>query len=245
MTRNLAGIVPIAGHKSDIDLPWHHVLMPYDRNKTLIQHAVYNCAMVGCDSVWIVCDDSHQPLVRSIVGEKIEDPVYKHRAHARHASDHKRWIPVFYCSTTTRDQQRRDNISWSAIYGSLLANKTLGGLSKHTAPDRFFVFWPYCKLDSAVLRSVRRQVEKDSIIFTEKGLSVLSDDFLPIVCGIDTIYQLKQHCYDLQVSMSNYKEFNSLQLSTVFSKLINFDYCELEFNYKKVSNWKEYCNFFK
>ena len=245
MSSNLAGIIPVAGHKSDIDLPWHHVLMPYDKNKTLIQHAVYNCAMIGCDSIWIVCDDSYQPLIRSIVGEKIEDPVYRYRAHTRHASDHKRWIPVLYCSTTTRDQQRRNNIGWSAIFGCLLASKTFGSLSKHTAPERFFVCWPYCKINSEALRTVRRKADKQPVVFSDRSLSVLSDDFLPFVCDNKALQDLRQHCYNLQVSMSNYREFNHLNLSTIFSILNNIDTCELQLDYKKISNWEEYCNFFK
>ena len=245
MTNNLAGIIPIAGHASDIDLPWHHVLMPFEKNKTLLQHAVYNCAMAGCNTIWVICDDEQQPLIRTLIGEKVEDPVYRYRAHARHASDHKRWIPIFYCSTTIRDQQRRNNIGWTAIFGCLLARKIFGSLSKHTAPDRFFVCWPYCKLDSLVLRSHRRDIQKMSLLFSDSSRSILSDDFLPVVCDLESIERSRQHCYDLQMAMSNYREFSDLGLSSIFSALGPLEVRELNFGYKKMSSWQEYCNFFK
>jgi len=245
MSENLAGIIPVAGHASDISLPWHHVLMPYDKNKTLLQHAVYNCAMAGCSTIWIVCGEDQQPLVRSLIGEKVEDPVYRYRAHARHASDHKRFIPVFYCAIPARDLQLRNHIGWTAIFGSLLAKKIFGGLSKHTAPAHFFVCWPYSVINSDVIRPLRKQLQKDSIVFADAQHSIFTEDFLPFVCSMEIIKELQKHCYDLQSPTANLGPFADLELSHLLSPLRAVGIHRTEFNYKKVSNWHEYCNYFK
>lgn len=241
MSENLAGIIPVAGHESDIRLPWHHVLMPYDKDKTLLQHAVYNCAMAGCSSIWIVCNDDQQPLVRKLVGDKVEDPVYKYRPLARNAYDHKRFIPIFYCAMPIRDQQLRPHIAWAAVFGSLLARKTLGGVSKYTAPTHFFVCWPYCVINSKALRPARKELQKKALICVDKGRSVLTNDLLPIVIQAENVEELRKHCYGLPTA----KEFANLNISRVLAPLHTINKFDADFDYKKVSTWHEYCNYFK
>lgn len=245
MNEGMAGIIPIAGHKSDIDLPWHHVLMPFDKNKTLIQHAVYNCAMAGCDSIWIVCNDDQQPLVRKIIGERVEDPVYKYRAHTKYASQHKRFIPVFYSALPIRDQQKRNHIVWVATFGCLLANKIFGAISKYTAPERFFICWPYAIIESDALRPLRKNMRKESFAFSSYGKNIHTEDFLPFVCDIEHVRALKEHCYILQSPNADCGRFEELTMSHVLSPLKNLPLRELEYYYRKVSNWKEYCDFFE
>tara|TARA_Y100000310_G_scaffold344061_1_gene454874 strand:+ start:3547 stop:4284 length:738 start_codon:yes stop_codon:yes gene_type:complete len=245
MSSSLAGIVPIAGHKSDIDLPWHHVLMPYDRNKTLIQHAVYNCAMAGCKSIWVICNDDQQPLVRKVVGDSIEDPVYRYRAHARFATEHKKIIPIFYAPLPIRDAQKRSHVAWSAIFGCLLANKIFKQISTYVAPERFFVSWPYAVLTSVSLREHRKQMQKESIVFSDNQLSVHTDDFLPFTCNVDDIEELKQHCYELQNPYVDNEPFHELSVSRILLPLRQLSEVDLGCSYKRAASWEGYCALFK
>ena len=74
--RHLAGIVPIAGQKrTDYVFPWHDCLMPLSKDYYAIERAVYECAVVGCDVIWIVSDTEFQPLIREVVGSWILDPL--------------------------------------------------------------------------------------------------------------------------------------------------------------------------
>jgi len=55
--KHIAGIVPIAGQRrADYVFPWHDCLMPLNKDYYAIERAVYECAVVGCDAVWIVSD---------------------------------------------------------------------------------------------------------------------------------------------------------------------------------------------
>ncbi len=245
MSSDLAGVVPIAGHSSDIDLPWHHVLMPYDKNKTLIQHAVYNCAMAGCKSIWVICNDDQQPLVRKVVGDSIEDPVYKYRAHARFATDHKRNIPIFYAPLPIRDVQKRNHIAWSAIFGCLLANKIFKQISTYVAPEHFFISWPYAVIQSGCLREHRKRMQKEPVVFSDSQASVHTNDFLPLVCDINSIQDLKQHCYELLSPYLDNASFEEQELAHILSPLGRVEKISLNCDYQKVSSWVEYCSFFK
>ena len=71
MKKHVAGIIPVAGLKSDFDLPWHPSLMPIAPNYLAVERAVAECAYAGCNTIWVVCNDDVTPLVRHQVGEKV------------------------------------------------------------------------------------------------------------------------------------------------------------------------------
>ena len=243
--RNLAGIIPVAGYATDIDLPWHHVTMPFDKNKVLIQNSVYTCAMAGCRSIWIICNDDIQPLIKSIVGDQIQDPVYKFRSFTKFAGDHKKTIPVFYVPVPIRDRQRRDNIAWSAIYGCLLSNKIFGQLSTYVAPDQFFISWPYAMLDSSAFREHRPSIQKKSMLFDCGGKNIFTGDFLPVVCNIEEIKKIKKYCYGLQNPYGANQLLSELEPHELFAELRKTEIVEVECNYTRVASWADYCSLLK
>ena len=55
---HLAGIIPVAGHKKDFGFQWDNVLMPIAENYTAIERSVMECAYAGCETIWIVCQQS-------------------------------------------------------------------------------------------------------------------------------------------------------------------------------------------
>jgi len=244
MTRNLAGIIPVAGYESDIKLPWHHVMMPFDKNKVIIQNAVYTCAMAGCKSIWIVCNDDIQPLIKTVVGDKIEDPVYKFRSFAKYAGDHKKAIPIFYVPMPLRDLYRRKNITWTAVHGCLAANKVFGQLSTYLAPDQFFISWPYAVVDSSAFRDHRLGIQKSSIVFDNDGKNIFTGDFLPVVCGLEEIKEIKQHCYNLQNPQDGSKKLSEFEFNHLLDPLRKTEIVKVKCNYNKVANWHDYCTFF-
>ena len=76
---HLAGIVPVAGKALDFNFPWHDCLQPIAQNYLAVERAVVECAYAGCETIWIVCHDDMQPLIRYRLGEYIQDPVYLFR----------------------------------------------------------------------------------------------------------------------------------------------------------------------
>ena len=72
---HLAGLIPIAGQPLDYKMDFPDCMMPISQNYTLIEHAVYECAMAGCETIWLICNDDIAPLIRYRVGDSIQDPV--------------------------------------------------------------------------------------------------------------------------------------------------------------------------
>ena len=53
----LAGIIPVAGQPLDFNMSWSDCLMPIAPNYTAVEASVVECAMAGCETIWIVCND--------------------------------------------------------------------------------------------------------------------------------------------------------------------------------------------
>ena len=104
---HLAGIVPIAGQPLEFNFQWHDSLMPISPNWTMVEHAVYECAMAGCNTIWIVANSDLAPLVRKTIGDWIYDPVYYERTHTKFYKDHRREVPIYYVPIHPKDRDRR------------------------------------------------------------------------------------------------------------------------------------------
>ena len=76
---HMAGIVPVANIKTDHVNPLAEVLLPIDNGFSAIQKSVYECALAGCSTIWIVANDDMAPIIRHTVGDWIYDPVYYNR----------------------------------------------------------------------------------------------------------------------------------------------------------------------
>lgn len=68
MRLHVAGIIPIAQVVTDHCNAVPAVLAPVDNGFSAIQKSVYECAMAGCNTIWIVANDDMIPLIRNIVG---------------------------------------------------------------------------------------------------------------------------------------------------------------------------------
>ena len=72
---HLAGVVPVSGVESDFGFPWHPSLNPVGKNYLAIERAVVECAWAGCETIWVVCDDDTQPLIKHRLGDYVVDPI--------------------------------------------------------------------------------------------------------------------------------------------------------------------------
>ena len=95
--KNLVGIVPIAGRDDKLNLPWPDCLQPLTDGLLAIERSVYECAYVGCKSIWVVCNDSVAPLIKKRMGDYIVDPIiYDSWNYKRIPDMSKQYIPIFY-----------------------------------------------------------------------------------------------------------------------------------------------------
>ena len=154
---HLAGIIPVANLKTDFDLQTPAVLMPIAAGFTAIQKSVFECAMAGCNTIWIVANNDLAPLVRSVVGEWTHDPVYYSRL-SKFSSEERKEIPIYYVPIHPKDRDRRDSYGWSVLYGAYSAWKVAFKISQWITPDKYYVSFPMSAYNVYDMRQHRKLI---------------------------------------------------------------------------------------
>ena len=173
---HLVGIIPVAGQPLDYGLDLPDCMMPISQNYTLIEHAVYECAMAGCETIWIVCNDDIAPIIRYRVGDFIEDPVYVSRM-VKFPSERKIQIPIFYVPIHPKDRDKRDCLSWSVIHGALTSLKVTSQISKWLTPNKYYVSFPYGVFPVEEVRKHRTQISSQKNFYITSGGNTVEDDY--------------------------------------------------------------------
>ena len=94
---HLAGIIPIANIDSSHKLRTPEILLPIGDGFTAIQKSVFECALAGCNTIWIIANDDLAPIVRKIIGEWTYDPVY-YNTNTKYSSEQRKEITIYYLS---------------------------------------------------------------------------------------------------------------------------------------------------
>jgi hypothetical protein len=175
---HLAGIVPVAEQPRDFNFPWLDSLMPLAEDFLAVENSVVECAMAGCETIWIVCHKNTQPLIRHRIGEWVEDPAFLGRMD-RYPSESRRQIPIYYIPIHPKDRDKRDCLGWSALYGALSAYHITRKISKWVIPDRYYVSFPYGVFDLQQLRKFRKKISnKNNFYLSYDGKTVKDGHFL-------------------------------------------------------------------
>jgi len=171
---HLAGIIPVANLKTDFNLDIPACMMPVDAGFTAIQKSVFECAIAGCSTIWIVANNDLAPIVRKRVGEWVHDPVYYYRKYVRNYPEARREIPIYYVPVHPKDMDRRDSYGWSALYGMYSAWWIGNSLSAWLTPEKYYVSFPMSAYNIYSLRRVRKMIkDKDKNFFlTHEGKTV-------------------------------------------------------------------------
>jgi hypothetical protein len=176
---HLAGIVPVAGQSLDFDMPWHDSLMPIAQNYLAVERAVVECAYAGCETIWIICHDDMQPLIRHRLGDYAQDPVWVSRHFELRRNQFQKPIPIYYVPIHPRDRSKRDSLGWSVIYGAWMSKKVCGNLSTHLKPDKYYVSFPYGVYHVSKIREHRRDISSSRPFFLEhEGRTVVDGEYL-------------------------------------------------------------------
>jgi hypothetical protein len=226
-------------------MPWHDCLLPIGPDYLAIERAVTECAMIGCDTIWIVGHRGTTPLVKKRIGEFINDPVSLSKLFPETRTKH---IPIFYCPLREQDIGNRDSLSWSTIYGADAVFRISAFLSKWILPKRFYCCFPYGITSDDFVRQFRARIRKDkNIVFSYKNKTV--KDNLHINFTFE--YEDFKNCRDI-IRKRNLQDWDErktkkakeMTLSDVFSGLNyeNSEAIELPWFYD-VSSWEKYCNY--
>ena len=188
---HLAGIVPVAGQPLDFNLPWHDCLMPIAHNYLAVEHAIQECAMAGCETIWIVCHNDMQPLIRHRVGEWVLDPGAP--TTGLFASDYERRIPVFYVPIHPKDRYKRDCLGWSVLYGALTAYHMSKALSKWVIPDKFYAAFPYGVYPLDIVKANRSKFSTGKThCLTYNGKSIKTGHHLGFTFGAEDFKECRR-----------------------------------------------------
>jgi hypothetical protein len=155
---HVAGIIPVANLKTDFGLRTPDILSPVNKGFTAIQKSVFECAMAGCSTIWIVANEDLAPLIRKVVGEWVYDPVYYCRP-VRFNREKRIEIPIYYVPIHPKDRDRRDSYGWSIIYGAYSSWSCAYKISKWITPDKYYVSFPMSAYDIYSVREHRKIIK--------------------------------------------------------------------------------------
>ena len=189
---HLAGVVPIAGQKLDFNFPWHDSLQPIAKNYLAVERAVVECAYAGCETIWVVCNDDMQPLIRYRLGEYIQDPVFLKRRHHFGSNQVHKQIPIYYVPIHSKDLSKRDCLAWSVLYGALTAYHISKKISKWVIPRKYYVAFPYGIYEPDSLREHRKDISSDKGFFLSfEGKTVRDNEYLGFTFGEEDYKQYR------------------------------------------------------
>jgi hypothetical protein len=175
-----AGIIPVANIDCDIDTPFPSILLPVSDGFTAIQKSVFECAMAGCNTIWIVANNDLAPIVRKVVGDWIYDPVYYERNFTKFYSEQRREIPIYYVPIHPKDRARRDSYGWSVLYGVYSAYYTAYKISKWIIPQNYYISFPMSVFDIYSVRDYRKDISslKANFFITHNNQTVKDGKYL-------------------------------------------------------------------
>ena len=251
---HLAGIVPVSGLQSDFGFPWHSSLQPISKNYLAVERAVIECGYAGCETIWIVCNDDIQPLIKNRIGDFIEDPYYMDRSKfKKFPAEARRQIPIFYSPIHPKDRDRRDSLGWSALHGALTSFIVSNKISKWLIPSRYYITFPYGVYDPSWVMKYRKKISHtNSFFLTCDGRSIKSGDYLSFTMNSDEykqyVWDLKQECTGGDTSLGPAERWSSkhFTLDKIFGSA-NID----ESNgyevpwYYSIDSWDNYHSFLK
>jgi len=141
-----------------------------------------------------------QPLLKNRLGEAVQDPVWISRKHDFYPSESRKQIPIYYVETHPRDQDRRDSIVWSILYGAKIAKKISHSLSQWVVPNKYYVAFPHAVYPSQHLRKYRKEISNHGNFFllTDEGNSILDGYYIGFAFEAKELGRLIKYFWDKQ-----------------------------------------------
>jgi len=191
---HLAGIIPIANSNIDFATNVPVSMLPINEAMVVIQKSIVECAVVGCQTIWIVANDDMAPIIRKTIGDWVYDPVYYNRKH-KYPSEVRKEIPIYYVPVLPKNRGRRDSYGWSVLSGIHSAWFVANKLSKWLVPEKYYVSFPYGMYDIYQLREHRKKISnlKYNFFLSHEGKSVKDNLHLPFTMMAKDFKKCRQH----------------------------------------------------
>ena len=225
--RNLAGIIPLYGWENNFDFPWPDYMHPLREGFLAVERSVHECALAGCDSIWIVCNDDLSPLVKTRIGDYVMSPRYfEEKNFVKRKDYHEKWIPVYYTPVLQKDRDRRDSLGWSVLHGALTSFIVSDKMSKWVCPTKYFVSFPFGVYDHGIVKFHRDAIRGPESFFLEhKDKTAREGLYLSFTFFPDDWSQFKWHikrqCTGGNRSLPLHERWSSKNFS--LDKIFNVD----------------------
>ena len=177
---HVAGIIPLANLHTDHALDVPSSMLPINIGFTAIQKSIFECALAGCGTIWVVANEDLAPIIRKTVGEWVYDPVYYNRTRTKFYSEVRKEIPIYYVSISDKDRDRRDSYGWAALHGINSAWWVANKISKWLIPAKYFISFPMAAYDIYSLREHRKKIAHKSLNFFVSYKNQTVKDNLPL-----------------------------------------------------------------
>lgn len=247
---HLAGIVPIAGPKLDFDMPWHDCMMPISQNYLAVERAILECAWAGCETIWVVCNNDVQPLLKNKIGNFVYDPLntYKSFPIVRNGikiMDRKR-IPIYFVPIEEKHRNIRNSYPFSILQGAYTAFIVSTKMSRWLKPSMFYAAFPYGVYDPKIVKNDRKLISSfKNYMISYDNKTVKDGEYLSFTFSPEQYKGFR----DLIKSRSIISEFDnkkvqmSYSLKNVFGNDIISEYNTNNIdNYYNIDNWESYRN---
>ena len=246
---HLAGVVPVSGQKTDFGFPWHDSMQAIGRDYLAVERSVVECAYAGCETIWVVCNDDIQPILKKRMGDYIEDPYYlgKH-FYVKYPTESRKQIPIFYTPIHPKDRDRRDSYGWSVLHGALTAFIMSDKVSKWLIPSRYFVSFPYGVHRHDVVSKHRKDISsKKAFFLSHNGKTVKDGEFLSFSMDAkeynDYLWNVKDNCSGGSARLHHEERWSSKHFS--LDKIFNCaridisKVVEIDWHYR-IDDWEHY-----
>jgi hypothetical protein len=237
---HLAGIVPVAGQPLDFDFPWDDALIPIGKGYLAVERAVLECAYAGCETIWVVCNEDAQPLIKKRLGDFILDPVFATNSFKRHPGEFKKEIPIFYISIHPKDRFKRDSVAWSLLYGANSAYMVSKKISKWVVPDRYYAAFPWGVYDPSTVRDHRRSISgAGKVVVSYNNYTITDGEYLGFTFDAEDYFHLRDRFKERYSILG--KGVQKTTLEELFSLLDITEHERLSIPwYNKIDNWDLY-----
>lgn len=141
--RHLAGIIPVSWRGNRFQMPNPDCGLLVGKNIYAYENSVIECALAGCNTIWIVGKKPDLNYVRYRVGEYAIDPARMINLNADDVDKYGAKRPIYYVEINPYYYNRFFNIYWACLHGAHKAHDLTSKWSSKVAPEKFYFSFPY------------------------------------------------------------------------------------------------------
>lgn len=167
---SVVGIISACGQNNDMFYSHHNVLLPVGNNITAIERSVYECMLVGCQSIWINCHPSITNILKLYFGHYFKNPHWNRLKRFTDFPIAPKYIPIYYMNPNWKDLNQRTSWIYCGLSAAKMADSILNQFFETTKYIKYYFAFPNAVLRFEKGRAVAKKVkESDNFCFEFEG----------------------------------------------------------------------------